>query len=287
MADTKTAPPYVLEVLMELVKRSHADPEARNVYLNPRRADQALVSMEGGKWAVISLAEVTRHLFDGVVKRINVVILTDEALRNLPFEAQNALAIANMMYQDDREDYIKMAKGPMAAHLTNMAPASGHPEATPGPVTSRSPGFEVRLAAQRPTAPGPEVKPAAPKSEARPAAPKLKAPSEIVPSGTEGVGLRGGDRSPAPAQSSEAGPKASPGRKQETRVYWTVDDAIRQLKAGPLQGEGAEDRARRLVEAAGVEEGRWCNKLWEALDTDAVPPHRREEALELLAVLES
>lgn len=122
LTDPEIAPPYVAELLMDLTKRAHADPQARNVYLNPKRADQALVHMTSGKWEVMSLQEATRLIFDGVAKAMVRVTLSNEERRQLPLEAQNALAMAGLLYDDEPEEYAKKAKAPMAAHLSNTAP---------------------------------------------------------------------------------------------------------------------------------------------------------------------
>ena len=123
LTDPEIAPPYVAELLMDLTKRAHADPAARNVYLNPKRADQALVHMATGKWEVMALQEATRLIFDGVAKAMVRVTLSNEERRQLPLEAQNALAMAGLLYDDEPEEYAKKAKAPMAAHLANTAPS--------------------------------------------------------------------------------------------------------------------------------------------------------------------
>jgi hypothetical protein len=122
LTDPEIAPPYVAELLMDLTKRAHADPTARNVYLNPRRADQALVHMATGKWEVLPLVEATRLIFDGVAKAMVRVTISNEERRQLPLEAQNALAMAGLLYDDEPDEYAKRAKAPMAAHLSNATP---------------------------------------------------------------------------------------------------------------------------------------------------------------------
>lgn len=122
LTDPELAPPYVTEFLMDLVRRGHADPSARNVYLNPRRADQVLVHLKTGQWEVLPLTEATRLLFDGVVKAAYQVMMTHAEMKLLPLEAQNAMSLAGMMYKDEPEEYVKRAKGPITAHLTNTAP---------------------------------------------------------------------------------------------------------------------------------------------------------------------
>jgi hypothetical protein len=124
LTDPDIAPPYVTELLMDLTKRAHADPAVRNVYLNPRRADQVLVHKKSGAWEVLPLAEATRLLFDGVAATIHHAVMTDAERRQLPLEAQNALSIAGMLYEDEPEEYAKRAKAPMSAHLVNTVPAS-------------------------------------------------------------------------------------------------------------------------------------------------------------------
>jgi len=122
LTDPAIAPPYVTELLMDLTKRAHADPAARNVYLNPRRADQALVHKKSGTWEVLPLAEATRLIFDGVAATIHHTTMTLAERRQLPLEAQNALSMAGLLYDDEPDEYVRRAKAPMAAHLVNTAP---------------------------------------------------------------------------------------------------------------------------------------------------------------------
>ena len=123
MTDPELAPPYVTELFMDLVRRGHSDPSARNVYLNPRRADQALVHMKTGKWEIVPAANATRLLMDGVAQTIHQVVLTDAERKQLPTDAQNALSLAGMVYEDEPGEYVKRVRAPMAAHLANIAPA--------------------------------------------------------------------------------------------------------------------------------------------------------------------
>lgn len=125
LTDPNIAPPYVTELFMDLTKRAHAVPAARNVYLNPKRADQALVHMTTGKWEVVPLQEATRLILDGVAKSMVRVTLSSEERRHLPLEAQNALAMAGLLYDDEPEEYAKRARAPMAAHLSNTVPLIG------------------------------------------------------------------------------------------------------------------------------------------------------------------
>jgi hypothetical protein len=119
MADPRTAHPYVIELLMELIKRAHAEPAGRNIYLNPNRADQVLVLKKDNHWEVLPLLEATKALLDDAVSWTKLAIMSQEVLKALPIEAQSALALTGMHYEYEPEEYIKLAKASMAAHLTN------------------------------------------------------------------------------------------------------------------------------------------------------------------------
>lgn len=132
------APPYITELFVDLVRRAHADPASRNVYLNPRRADQALVQLKNGEWDVVLLEEATRLMFDGVARRIQGVVMSTAERTQLPSEAQNALGLAGLMYDDEPDEYARRAKGPMAAHLQNTAPYPRVSSTGPTPAVTSS-----------------------------------------------------------------------------------------------------------------------------------------------------
>jgi len=119
MANPATAPPYVTELLMDLVKRAHSEPSGRNVYLNPKRADQALALKKDGRWEVIPLQEATRTLFDDVVSWTSLATLSHATAKLLPMEALSALSLAGLHYSYEPDEYAKRAKIPMSAHLSN------------------------------------------------------------------------------------------------------------------------------------------------------------------------
>jgi hypothetical protein len=122
MANHEIGGPFVVELFMDLVRRAHADPTMRNVYLNPRRTDQVLVYHDGGHWEVFPLPDSIRLLLDGVSEKIRPIILTPGLCGQLPLEAQNALAMAGMLYEETPDAYARRARGLMSAHLANMAP---------------------------------------------------------------------------------------------------------------------------------------------------------------------
>jgi hypothetical protein len=121
--DLEIAPPYVADIYTDFIRRGHANPAARNIYLNPRRADQVLVHMKGGGWEVRSSQEGYRALMDGVAMSVHEITLSPEKMKQLPMEAQHALGMAGLLYNEEPEEYVKRARAALTAHLTNMAPA--------------------------------------------------------------------------------------------------------------------------------------------------------------------
>ena len=118
-----TAAPYVLEALIDLVRRAHKDPLYRNVHLNPRRADQVMVCVgEDQRWEVRALLDVIRNLFDGVADNLHRLIVTDRERAQLPFDVQSAASWVPNLYEDEPDRFVKDGRTPMAAHLANTSP---------------------------------------------------------------------------------------------------------------------------------------------------------------------
>jgi hypothetical protein len=147
--NAEAAVPYVLEVLLEFVKRAHTDPAARNVYLNPRRADQVLVfaAEAGGTWKVITLVDAIRALFDGVASGLQRAMQNGQTVHALPPGVRDAAMFVPAMYRYAPDKYVAKARAPMAAHLTNTAPSpsaraqlfEGPPYSEEAPQTVREP----------------------------------------------------------------------------------------------------------------------------------------------------
>jgi hypothetical protein len=136
--DADTAAPYVLEALVDLIRRAHRDPVYRNVHLNPRRADQVMVCVgEDQTWEVRSLLDVIRVLFDGVADNLHKIIITDRERAQLPFDVQSAASWVPNLYEDEPERFVKEGKTPMVAHLANTQPPS--PGSAGGPPSAATP----------------------------------------------------------------------------------------------------------------------------------------------------
>ncbi len=131
--DANLAAPYVLEALVDLVRRAHRDPVYRNVYLSPNRADQVMVCVDElesdsertqpGNWEVRALTEAIRFLFDGVANSVQRIILSNQDRTQLPFEVQSAASWIPNLYKDEPERFIRDGRAPMAAHLANTRPS--------------------------------------------------------------------------------------------------------------------------------------------------------------------
>lgn len=130
--DADKAAPYVLEALLDLVRRAHRDPVYRNVYLNPKQSDQVIVclnderaddsSASPQRWEVRSLIDAIRLLFDGVADNLHKIIVTDQDRIQLPFDVQSAASWVPNLYEDEPDRFVKEGRAPMAAHLKNTYP---------------------------------------------------------------------------------------------------------------------------------------------------------------------
>ena len=117
------AAPYVLEALVDLTKRAHADPAARNVYLNPKRADQVMV-FDDVSWQVRPLVDAIRSIFDSVAGNLRRIIIKDTEWSTIPMAVQSSASWIPSMYCDEPDNYAAQAKPHMSAHLMNMIPTA-------------------------------------------------------------------------------------------------------------------------------------------------------------------
>ena len=116
--------PEVVAALMELVKRAHMPPAARNVHLNPKRTDQALALTSGG-WAAMPLEEATVALFDGASASM--------AAARMPSVRQMMRTTIPVQYRAERAASVQLGLRPMGAHLLNVAPGGPGPLLLTGP----------------------------------------------------------------------------------------------------------------------------------------------------------
>lgn len=126
----------VSRLLVEILKRVHSDPRERNVYLNPARADQALVFVPSS-WSAQPLEEAAQTMF----ARIRVL------LEGVPRESEkgvkSAVAGARKGCKENLPQLAKASRGQLTAHLENVrrATASGEDWLGTGGEPSDQPAF--------------------------------------------------------------------------------------------------------------------------------------------------
>jgi hypothetical protein len=121
-SDKDEAMPYMIEALIDLVKRAHKEPSARNAYLSPSRADMVMVFDEA-TWKVIPLMEAIQAIVDSVALQIKNIVRLDDAPKLLS-GVYDPVANATFVYNchSHSDDYATQAKSRMVAHLMNNAP---------------------------------------------------------------------------------------------------------------------------------------------------------------------
>jgi len=123
--DMKVAPPYVAEMYVDLIRKVHQNPAAQNIYLNPKRSDQVLVYHSTGQWKILCLSDASARLLSGVHDSMGKIVLSADGLAQIPPDTLNAASIARMMYNAEPEEYAKLVKAPLVAHLANNASSAG------------------------------------------------------------------------------------------------------------------------------------------------------------------
>lgn len=116
------APPYVARALVESVREAHRDPVYRNVYLNPKRADQVLICVEDAgtqRWEVRQALVASRDLFDAVVERMKKVVHSSSERPKMPQPIQDAASWVPILYSWEPERYAEEAKSQMAGLFAN------------------------------------------------------------------------------------------------------------------------------------------------------------------------
>jgi len=119
----------IVNTLMELVKRAHEPASARNIHLNPKRADQALALTEAG-WAALPLGEATAVLFDQASARIAV---RPAMVPQATMQSMLRTAVPTQ-YRVEKESAVQLGLRPMEAHLLNTRPGGPGPLRLTGPL---------------------------------------------------------------------------------------------------------------------------------------------------------
>lgn len=108
-------PAATASLMIELVRQVHTDPLERNVYINPRRADQALV-FDSECWLTIELIHATLRILGRAAEELGELGSQQKAS---PMVRETArAAISNYGAQASRVAASSLR--PMSAHLENM-----------------------------------------------------------------------------------------------------------------------------------------------------------------------
>ena len=126
----------VSRLLVEILKRVHSNPRERNVYLNPGRADQALVFIPSS-WSAQPLEEATQSMFARIRK------ILDGAGRSSEQRTASAVAGARRGCANNLPQLARASRGQVSAHLENVrrATASGEDWLGTGGEPSDQPSF--------------------------------------------------------------------------------------------------------------------------------------------------
>lgn len=108
-------PEAVGALLTAIVRLIHNNPCERNMYLNPKRADQVLVYIPE-RWEVRPLLEAVGMLFDCVAEEIG-----DTLLRVTSQADRETAKGAHAGFRKKRGEVVRQSRGAIAAHLTNMS----------------------------------------------------------------------------------------------------------------------------------------------------------------------
>lgn len=108
-------------LLVEVLRQVHTDPHERNVYVNPRRADQAIVYIPE-HWETCQLDEAGRLLFERIV----------DELENLPppeltAREKQVITAAKQSFQNSAQ-LAKTSRAALTAHLENLRQQTVHGE---------------------------------------------------------------------------------------------------------------------------------------------------------------
>jgi hypothetical protein len=106
-------PGAVAALMVEIVRHLHADPQRRNMYLNPKRADQVLVYIPE-RWEVRPLLEAVDHVFSDLADGIG------SSLQKVAPPMRVLAVAARDGFQLKRTEVVRRSRSAMAAHLENM-----------------------------------------------------------------------------------------------------------------------------------------------------------------------
>ena len=130
--DFVLAEPVVAELIVDIMRHCHQDPEHRNVYLSKKRADQVLV-YDGSTWSTRPLVTALQEIFDGVTEQLRTADqhVLDPSIRAPPNSLEwldaarycDAVRILPHAYEARQETVIETARKPATSHFENVRTA--------------------------------------------------------------------------------------------------------------------------------------------------------------------
>jgi hypothetical protein len=112
----------VHESIMDLTRISHEDPVARNVYLSPNRADQAMIltssDVDTRQWEVLPLDDAVKQMIGGLSKELRKV--GHDHRIHIDIDDRGALCGLGFITQVEDDRLAHELRKPMSAHLENQ-----------------------------------------------------------------------------------------------------------------------------------------------------------------------
>jgi hypothetical protein len=117
--DDENGPPHAAAALASFIRKCHADPANQNIYINPNRADQAIVYVGNDVWEIISMNDAIRTLLaDAALSAFRVV--TSKIGEMVALKLRDTVGVMYMVLLYDPEKCAKHAGASITAHLTNI-----------------------------------------------------------------------------------------------------------------------------------------------------------------------
>ena len=110
-------PAAIARLYAALLEDLHADPHERNMYLSPKRADQALVYLPE-RWQLRGLKNAVGAAFDGISAQMECAGVFAPHLHAQVADARKGFAA-------HREQVLRTSCAPLAAHLENLRAGEG------------------------------------------------------------------------------------------------------------------------------------------------------------------
>jgi hypothetical protein len=138
--------------IMDLTKLSHEDPLARNVYLSPNRADQAMIlaskDVDTKKWEILPLDDALKQIIGSMSRQLRDV--GHDHRIQIDIDDRGALCGLGFITQVEDASLAQELRKPMTAHLENQRYVGSAPARRPGGAPGRA--QSGRRAAARETA---------------------------------------------------------------------------------------------------------------------------------------